>query len=272
MGRKIKFGVYVVAFLMLLAVAVAGADESKVSETTGKPEIQLTKAEAADLEVTTENTKASLKGFDPLKYTLGPDDAVEISVMRHPEFSGIYPINQEGKLQYKFVGDIDVTGLTKQQLEQKIKIAVSTYVNSPEVNVTIIEYRSKYIYVLGEVGAPGKYYMRSEAIPVREAVFEAGLPTTSAAMRKCRLITPSVRGNGRVRDVDLYSILYSGNLKKNITMRPGDVLYVPSTIMAKVIRVINPVASTVGIAGNSADSAATGKTAAETLRTRNIVP
>jgi polysaccharide export outer membrane protein len=272
MGTKIKFVVLVVAFLMLLAVSVAVADESGVSETTQKPEIQLTKGETIDVQATSETSKASLQGFDPLKYTLGPDDAVEIAVMRHPEFSGLYPINQEGKLQYKFVGDIDVTGLTKQQLEQKIKIALSTYVNSPEVNVTVVEYRSKYIYVLGEVGAPGKYYMRSEAIPVREAVFEAGLPTTSAAMRKCRLITPSVGGNPRVREVDLYSILYGGNLKKNITMRPGDVLYVPSTIMAKVIRVINPVASTMGIAGGSVDSAATGKTAAETLRTRNVIP
>ena len=206
--------------------------------------------------------------FDPLKYTLGADDTVEISVMRHPEFSGIYIIDQEGKLQYKFVGDMDVRGLTKAQLEQKIKDALATYINSPEVNVTIIAYRSKVIYVLGEVSAPGKYYMRSETIPVREAVFEAGLPNASAAMRKCQLITPSAKGTPKVKNVNLYSILYGGNLKRNIDMHPGDVLYVPSTIMAKIIKVINPVASTVGIAASGPDSAATGRTAVETLQGR----
>lgn len=206
--------------------------------------------------------------FDPLKYTLGPDDAVEISVMRHPEFSGVYPINQEGKLQYKFVGDLDVNGLTKLELEDKIKGALSVYVNSPDVSVTVTEYRSKYFYVLGEVGAPGKYYMRAESIPVREAVFEAGLPTTSAAMRKCRLITPAIKGKPKVRGVDLYSILYGGNLKKNINLHPGDVLYVPSTVMAKVIRVISPVASTVGVAASGPDSASRGKTAVDTLQGR----
>ena len=46
------------------------------------------------------------------------------------------------------------------------------------------------------------------------------------------------------------------NLKYDIDMHPGDVLYVPATVMAKVIRVINPVASTVGIAsGGSTDTA-----------------
>jgi polysaccharide export outer membrane protein len=206
--------------------------------------------------------------FDPLTYTLGPDDAVEISVMRHPEFSGVYPINQEGKLQYKFVGDLDVNGFTKLQLENKVKEAISPFVNSPEVNVTVTEYRSKVFYVLGEVGAPGKYYMRSDKIPVREAVFEAGLPSASAAMRKCRIITPDKSGRAKTRKVDLYAVLYGGNLRKNIDMRPGDVLYVPSTVMAKVGRVINPVTSTMGIAASGPGSASSGRTAVETLQGR----
>jgi polysaccharide export outer membrane protein len=258
-----KLMLFSVVFLMLQAIATADPDVPKVIETPDAVEIQLPEAES-----TTETPIARTSQFDPLTYTLGPNDAIEITVMRHPEFSGIYPINEEGKLQYKFVGDLDVNGLTKQELEEKIKNAVSVYVNSPAVNVTVTEYRSKYFYVLGEVGAPGKYYMRAESMSVREAVFEAGLPTVSAAMRKCRLISPSFKGNPRVRGVDLYAVLYGGNLKKNILMHPGDVLYVPSTVMAKVIRVINPVASTVGVASSAPAGAASGRTAVETLQGR----
>lgn len=211
------------------------------------------------------NQESGFTGFDPLKYTIGPDDEVEIVVLRHPEFSGVYSINQEGKLQYKFVGDIEVNGMTKQQLEEKIKEAIANFVVSPEVNVSIVEFKSKVFYVLGEVGTPGKYIMRSESIPVREAVFQAGLPTQAAAMRKCRIITPDKSGHAKVRKVNLYSILYGGNLKRNINLQPGDVLYVPSTVMAKVIRVINPVASTVGVASSGPSSASSGKAALETL-------
>lgn len=203
--------------------------------------------------------------FDPLKYILGPDDVIEITVMRHPEFSGVYPINLEGKLQYKFVGDIEVVGLTKKELEQKIKEVISNFVVSPEINVTILEYKSKVIYVLGEVGQPGKYYMRSETIPVREAVVQAGLPTLAAAMRRCRLITPDKKGNGKTKAVDLYSILYSGNLKENIDMKPGDVLYVPATIMAKIIRVVNPVTTTIGVTSSAPSEVSSAKSAFSTM-------
>jgi len=204
-------------------------------------------------------------GFDPLKYTLGPDDVVEITVMRHPEFSGTYPIDQEGKLQYKFVGDLKVTGLTKFQLEEKVREIISKYVISPDVNVTVTEYKSKVFYVLGEVGAPGKYYMRSETISVRDAVVMAGLPTQAAAMRKTRIITPDTHG-GHVRNVDIYSLLYGGDLTKNLDLKPGDFLYVPSTVMAKMFRVISPASSAVATAVSPVDSLSTGKSGTDNLR------
>lgn len=199
--------------------------------------------------------------FDPLKYTLGPDDVIEVTVMRHPEFSGPYTVSMDGKIQYKFVGDIDVNGLTKKQLEDKITKVISMYVITPAVDVTVKEYKSKVIFILGEVGQPGKYYMRSESIPLREAVFQAGLPTLSASMRKCHLITPDNSGHPKVRYVDLYSILYGGDLQKNIDMRPGEVLYVPSTVMAKIIRIISPISQTAGVAASGPDSVNTGRSA-----------
>jgi polysaccharide export outer membrane protein len=194
-------------------------------------------------------------------YTLGPDDVIEIAVQRHPEFSGTFPINLEGKIQYEFVGDVEVTGLTKKELEAKIKKLIGGYVVNPEVNVTILEYRSKVFYVLGEVGRPGKFYMRSESIPVREAIMEAGLPTIAAAMRKCRLISPAKEGKSKTKSVDVYSLLYAGDLERNIDMKPGDVLYVPSTVMAKVFRTIAPITEPV-------TSAAEAQTGITTLNTR----
>jgi len=195
--------------------------------------------------------------FDPVRYTLGADDVVQIDVLRHPEFSGVFPVNLEGKVQYKYVGDIDVNGMTKKTLEEKIKEIIASYVINPEVNVTILEFKSKMIYVLGEVGHPGKFYMRADSIPVREAVVEAGLPTLAAAMRRCRLITPTSKGKAKTKEVDLYSILYGGNLKNNLEMHAGDVLYVPATVMAKIVRIINPVTAPIANLNSGESDAAT---------------
>jgi protein involved in polysaccharide export with SLBB domain len=250
------------ALALALALALTSgsqAEELKVIEAATPA--NTTQAQSAPQAQTPEQAQAHAKLFDPLNYTLGPDDIVEIIVMRHPEFSGIYPINMEGKLQYKFVGDIDVNGMTKKQLEDKLKEIISNFVISPEVNVTVTEYKSKVFYVLGAIGNPGKYYMRSETITVREAAVLAGLPTQAAAMRKTRIITPDKKGRSRTKAVDLYAVLYAGKLNYNYEMKSGDVLYVPYTIMAKLMSVIMPVTSTVSgtataVAGPAASKAA----------------
>jgi polysaccharide export outer membrane protein len=214
---------------------------------------------------TAAQAEAHAKLFDPLNYTLGPDDIVEITVMRHPEFSGIYPINMEGKLQYKFVGDIDVNGMTKKHLEDKLKEIISNFVISPEVNVTIKEYKSKVFYVLGAVGRPGKYFMRSETIAVREAAVLAGLPTQAAAMRRAKIITPDQKGRAKTKAVDLYAVLYGGKLNYNYDLKSGDVLYIPSTLMSKLISIISPVTATVSGTAGIPEGASTAKTALTAL-------
>ena len=248
MVRNSLLIILVLALFIPTNLALAGKDDLKVVN----PDINEVERQRAQEKIAySEPLDNFTDSFDPLNYTLGPEDIIEVEVLRHPEFGGVYPINLEGKIQYKFVGDIEVTGLTKKELEEKLKVVLSKFIIKPKVSVTIVEYKSKVIYVLGEVSKPGKYYMKSESITVREAAVVAGLPTHAAAMRKCQLITPAEDGQVISKAVNLYEILYGGDLDKNIDMHPGDVLYVPSTVMAKVMRVINPVTQPI-VAGRSA--------------------
>lgn len=210
--------------------------------------IQGAKIEAEPIPVTTGNTIAPQEQISIDEYTLGSEDVIEIIVRRHPEFSDKFTVNKDGKIQYKFVGDIDVSGLTKVELHKKITGILSQYIVDPDVNITILDYRSKVFYVIGEVGRPGKYYMMGNSINVREAVVAAGLPTMAAAMRKCRLTKPSTDGKPKHVPINIYEILYGGDLRNNINMQPGDILYVPTTMMAKVMRVISPVSAPISTA------------------------
>lgn len=191
---------------------------------------------------------AAAAGYvDAVKYTLGPDDVISIEVRRHPEFSGQYNINSEGKIEYKFVGDIEINGLTKLQVKNTFTDILSEFIIEPEIDVTIVAYLSKVFYVVGEVGRPGKFYMRGNTISVRQALFQAGLPTHAAAMRRCRLISPNDTGKDNNYDkVNVYKLLYEGDLSCNLEMQPNEVLYIPATMMAKMIRVISPATNVVG--------------------------
>lgn len=223
-----------------------------VTETKKSVDINLNKLSSVQQPPTLSMSEAS-------KYTLGPDDVIQIDVRRHPEFSGQYTVTAEGKIEYKFVGDVIVNGLTKAGLQDRLEQILSEYIIGPEINVQIISYLSKVYYVVGEVNRPGKFYMKGNTVELREALIQADLPSQSAAMRKCRLISSGVKGKKRCRYVNVYELLYGGDLKENVEMKPGDILYVPSTVVAKIIKVVSPVTNAVSsAAGAAAVGAAAG--------------
>ena len=181
-------------------------------------------------------------------YTLGVNDVLSITVSRHPEVSGDFYINSEGKIQYEFVGDLKILGMTKDEVKDLVTNSLSKYIVTPDVTVKIIGYNSKVVYVIGEVGAPGKIYMHGDTITVREALLQAGLPLLSASMKKSRLVTPADSGKAERKYVNVEALLYDGDLRENLMMKPGDVLYIPATILTKAMRAINPVAQPIGTA------------------------
>ncbi|MBU1045312.1 MAG: polysaccharide biosynthesis/export family protein [Candidatus Omnitrophica bacterium] len=176
------------------------------------------------------------------EYTLGKDDIIEINVRRHPEFSGRFVMAANGKIQYPFVGDISLTGMTKTQAIQKITKVLNEYIETPEVDITIIAYNSKVVYVVGQVAAPGRYSMNAEFMPVRDAVLAAGLPRENiASLRRAVIIRPVEDKKAIVKKVNLLSLLYEGNLKVNYDLQAGDIVYLPSTVLWKVSTVLGQV-------------------------------
>ena len=188
-------------------------------------------------------------------YTLGINDVLEVTVARHPEVSGQFMINNEGNIQYNFVGDIEINGKTKEEVKGLIVTSLTKYVVNPDVTVKIVGYNSKVVYVIGEVGRPGKIFMRGDTITVREALLEAGLPLLSASTRKTRLVTPAENGKASTKYVNVEALLYEGDLNENLVMNPGDTLDIPATILAKAMRVIQPVSQPISEAAGTARTA-----------------
>lgn len=191
-------------------------------------------------------------------YTLGKEDVIEISVARHPEVSGLFIINGEGKIQYQFIGDILVEGLKKVEIKDLLSERLSEFIISPNVTVKIVGYNSKIVYVIGEVHNPGKIYMRGDTITVREALVQAGLPLLTGKVTDSRLITPSDKGKVEKKIVNIHKLLYEGDLRENLIMKPGDTLYIPPTFMAKALRIIQPVAAPINAASSTGRRVYTG--------------
>jgi len=230
------------------AEAIAAAEAEKQAYA----EARLTYAE--DIEEYSTKSTGGVPDFimESSYYTLGVDDIIEVEVLRHPEVSGQYLINNEGKIQYEFIGDIKVEGMKKDDVRDLLTKLLQEYIISPNVTVKIVGYNSKIVYVIGEVGRPGKIFMKGDTITVREALVQAGLPMLSAKAAKSHLITPSDTGKPIDKIVNVHKLLYEGDLRENLVMKPGDVLYVPPTFLAKTMRVIQPVTQPIREVGGTA--------------------
>jgi polysaccharide export outer membrane protein len=166
---------------------------------------------------------------DGMRYTIGTGDILQIMVRNQPDFSGRFVVNPDGYIQYNFVGDVKAAGFTKEELKTSLREKLTQFVRYPEVSVIILDYRSKFVYVLGNVNAPGKYPMKGDTLTLREAVILAGLPERETeAMKRTRIIRETEEGPQAIK-VNLKEILMEGKLEENYDLVPGDIVVIPQS-------------------------------------------
>jgi polysaccharide export outer membrane protein len=90
------------------------------------------------------------------QYRLGSGDEIKITVFGQQDLSLTTTLPNHGVINYPFLGDIRVIGLTAAELEAKLYAGLKgDYLVEPSVSVTVIEYRP--FFIDGEVKRPGGY-------------------------------------------------------------------------------------------------------------------
>ena len=89
-------------------------------------------------------------------YLLGPGDKIQIVVYGEDDLTTNVKIDKSGFISFPFLDDIQVINLSVKQLEKIIhKGLLGDYLISPQVNVSVAEYRPFFIH--GQVKRPGGY-------------------------------------------------------------------------------------------------------------------
>ncbi len=82
-----------------------------------------------------------------------------------------YVVDPKGYILIPVLGELQVTGLTVEQLRDKIKSLVSAEVEDPIVTVELVNY---YVNVVGEVNRTGRYLVTSARFSILDALAQAG--------------------------------------------------------------------------------------------------
>jgi polysaccharide export outer membrane protein len=145
-------------------------------------------------------------------YVLGAGDTLQVVVFGEPDLSGTVHISDSGQVAMPLIGTITAQGLTLNQLQQQlVKKLDANAVRSPNVTVTISEYRP--FFILGEVKNPGSYpYMPH--MTVLTAIAIAGGFTPRASQDA---ISVTRHYNGKP---------YELKAPRKARVQPGDTVYV----------------------------------------------
>lgn len=163
----------------------------------------------------------------PTDYLLGPGDLVSIKVFQNPDLSVDARVSETGYIAYPLLGEVKVMGLSAAETGAVItkRLIEGKFVVRPFVTVGISQYRSIQVSVLGQVAHPGKYPLEQSINRLTEVLALAGGETPTGA-DVVWLISAESKGSKRM-DVDLPSLMRSGDMSKDPIVRNGDTIYVP---------------------------------------------
>ena len=101
--------------------------------------------------------KSAGSPVDPKTYVIGAEDVLAVRVWKDPDASGLVTVRPDGKITLALGGDVVASGLTPEQLSQKVTESLSRYINRPQVTVIVQAVYSKKYYISGEVNRPGAF-------------------------------------------------------------------------------------------------------------------
>lgn len=165
-------------------------------------------------------------GATMANYVIGPEDLLEINVFELPELKTTTRVLGDGSVSLPLLGVVQAVGLTKTGFEARLRdLLESRFLLDPQVTVTVTEFRSKQVSVIGAVTKPGTFEMIGPRT-VLQMLSEAGGLTKEAG---ADLFILRKGESGRVErlHLDLDDLVIRGNPELNLALAPGDVINVP---------------------------------------------
>jgi polysaccharide export outer membrane protein len=169
------------------------------------------------------------------RYRLQPGDVLEVQFRYSPEFNQTVTIQPDGYISLEISGDIKVAGMTIEQTRQAILKRASTRLQDPVAAIILKEFQRPYFVVAGEVTQPGRIEMRERVTAIQAIMLAGGMKETARSSQVVvfRKINSDM---AEVKLLNLKSIRRTSDLENDLTLQPGDMVYVPRDRISKIER------------------------------------
>lgn len=159
-------------------------------------------------------------------YRIGGGDTVAIEVYGQPDLSAVARVSEDdGTITFPLLGEIKLAGFTQEEagLDIASRLKEGGFIKHPQVTLSVKEFQSQKIPVMGQVNKPGEYALKGESRVVDLIAQAGGVKEDAADV----IILVSKDGSKQIRhEIDLLQF-YAGDMSQNILVSSGDFILVP---------------------------------------------
>jgi polysaccharide biosynthesis/export protein len=117
---------------------------------------------------------------DSATYVIVPGDVVSVRVYNQDALTTKVKVRSDGRISMPFLSDVNVQGKAPAVVAKEIEGGLKSFINTPNVTVTVDEFQPTTVSVLGEVTHPGTITIERNA-GVLQALATAGGLTENAS-------------------------------------------------------------------------------------------
>jgi polysaccharide biosynthesis/export protein len=159
-------------------------------------------------------------------YKIGAKDQLEIKVAKNDSFNTLARVTEDGKITINFVGEVSVANLTTSELERKLVLILveKKLMIDPQVQVTVKDFQSNLVSVLGAVKEPGTVQLMGRQT-LMQVISKVG-GTTRDAGKEILIIRRQPDGTSNALHVPTEDLIMKGETKYDVPLEAGDIVNV----------------------------------------------
>lgn len=158
---------------------------------------------------------------------IASNDLLGITIVGERDLQTDFRVSSSGTIQFPFIEEVAVAGLTPTELRLKLReLLMKDYFVDPQVMVTVKDYRSEFVRVIGAVNRPGPVALTGEQrMDVYDIIAMAGgvSPRARSSVEFTR--------NGVTQTLKLSDLKKETDPNKKIWVQPGDIIDVKDSFL-----------------------------------------
>ena len=160
----------------------------------------------------------------PNTYQINPGDILEIMTVGADQLKRQLRVSLNGVLQMPVIGDVQIAGLTLEQVNKKVNEIYSKTSLGTEVIISMRDLQPFQVYVLGAAKNPGAYTVNPLTTASNLLILSGGVEDYGS------LRNMQIKRGDETYPYDFYEQLIFGDRSGDRMLRPGDTVFIPPAI------------------------------------------